>query len=114
MPQGSKLGPILYIMYAYDMLNSLNNSQTYTYADDTAIVVASESIQDTTEIMQNQLNIASKWYHDNGLIINVQKTLKPQHFTDSNIVIKFHDMNCLHNINSNKYLGVYVDNIYTI
>lgn len=92
------------------MLSALINSQ---------IAVASESIQDAKEIMQDQLNIAS---------INAQKTklihIKPPNSTDSNILIKFYDTNCLHNNNSNndtcvvlievvtsyKYLGVYVDN----
>ena len=84
-----------------DTSSALKNSQTYAYGDGTAIVVAGESIQDATEIMQKQLNIASKWCHNNGLIINAQNTklmhIKSQFFTGSNIVIKFHDMNCLHN-----------------
>ena len=40
MSQGCKFGTILYIMYANAMLNALNNSQTYAYADNTANVVA--------------------------------------------------------------------------
>ncbi|XP_046812429.1 putative uncharacterized protein DDB_G0282133 [Lucilia cuprina] len=128
VPQGSKLGPILYIMYANDMINTLQGNTTYAYADDTAIVVSNENINDAMKIMQSQLNIATRWCHDNGLIINAQKTkimhIKPRHFIDTDIKIKFHDMNCLHNINNindtcttyielvttYKYLGVYVDN----
>ena len=84
VPQGSKLGPILYIIYANDMIKSLRESTTFAYADDTAVVVSDKNICNATETMQNQLDIATKWCHDNGLIINATKTkimhIKPPHF----------------------------------
>ena len=77
--------------------------------------------------MQNQLDIVTKWCHDNGLIINATKTkimhIKPPHFNYTPIKIKFHNIDCLHNqnnisdtctsyieaVSSYKYLGVFVD-----
>ena len=130
VPQGSKLGPILYLLYANDMINQLKNSTTFAYADDTAVIVSHKNIKTATEIMQDQLNIVGKWCHDNGLVINATKTkimhIRPPHFKNSNITIKFHDTDCLHKINiinnnhdtcntlielvdTYKYLGVYVD-----
>lgn len=58
VPQGSKLGPILYIIYSNELINMLKMSQTFAYADDTAIVVAHKNLVDATKIMQHQLNIA--------------------------------------------------------
>ncbi|XP_065365717.1 probable cyclin-dependent serine/threonine-protein kinase DDB_G0292550 [Calliphora vicina] len=111
------------------MLNAMQQSTTFAYADDTAVVVSNKNIHLATEIMQNQLNVATKWCHDNGLNINSRKTkimhIKPTHFEQHNIQLKFHELTCLHNTNnqnndtcttyielvtSYKYLGVYVDN----
>lgn len=67
VPQGSKLGPILYIIYANDMIRCLNNNAVFAYADDTAIVVNDKNINYATQLMQKQLDVATKWCHDNGL-----------------------------------------------
>lgn len=131
VPQGSKLGPILYVLYANEMLRNLQNSTTFAYADDTAIIVSHKNINIATKTMQHQLNNATKWCHDNGLIINATKTklmhIKARHLLDSPIKLIFHNTECLHQqtlntnasnetcntvielVQSYKYLGVYVD-----
>lgn len=131
VPQGSKIGPILYIIYTNDMLRCLKESTTYAYADDTAIVVADNNITNAAKRIQKQLNIATKWCHDNGLVINATKTkvmhIKAPHLSTSNIDLKFHNTQCLHynknrDPNNNdscsttiemvenyKYLGIYID-----
>lgn len=134
VPQGSKLGPILYILYANDLMNSLNDGNTFAYADDTAIVIADKNITSAKEKLQEQLDLANKWCHDNGLIINANKTkimhIKPPHLTSYNIELKYHNYDCLHkntfntlNVNdtcstiiekvdSYKYLGVHIDSSF--
>lgn len=134
VPQGSKLGPTLYIIYANEMLRCLNNSTVFAYADDTAIVVNNKNLNIATQTMQTQLDLATKWCHDHGLIINATKTkimhIKPKHLINSNIKIKFHNYECLHQqcinyhnfqekctteievVQSYKYLGVYVDSSF--
>ena len=69
------------------MIKILKNSTTFAYADDTAVIVSHESMDTATQIMQNELNIMTRWCHDNGLIINATKTkimhFRPrQHLTD--------------------------------
>lgn len=114
------------------MINMLKNCETFAYADDTAIIVAHKSINIASKIMQTELDIATKWCHDNGLIINASKTkimhIRPPHFPITEISLKFHDTDCLHNavnnvnnnnndncsthieiVNNYKYLGIYVD-----
>lgn len=128
VPQGSKLGPVLYLIYANDMLNILHNSTVFAYADDTAIVVSKNNIIEASETMQNELNIVTRWCHDNGLIINATKTklmhIKAPHLVNHEINLIFHNNQCLHNskphtvnmcnvliekVKTFKYLGVYVD-----
>lgn len=128
VPQGSKLGPILYIIYTNEMVKLLKHSEVFSYADDTAIIVTHKNVKEAEKIMQNEFTELCKWCHDNGLIINSKKTklmhIRPRHIPNSNIEIKFHDFDCLHNRNvtsneccktnielveSYKYLGVHLD-----
>ena len=57
VPQGSKLEPILYLIYASEMVNALQGNTTFAYADDTAIAVSDRNIEHATDIMQKQINI---------------------------------------------------------
>lgn len=132
VPQGSKLGPILYILYTNELIKSLTSCETFAYADDTAIVVAHRNLDEAAKIMQNQLDIAARWCHDNGLVINASKTkvmhIKPPHFRYEEVKLRFHNTDCLHKtkisdldyandqcntlieiVNTYKYLGVYID-----
>ena len=74
VPQGSKLGPILYLLYANDLLNSLKSSEYFAYADDNAILVTHSNIKSAVNIMQSEFNIVVKWCPDNGLVLNAQKS----------------------------------------
>lgn len=131
VPQGSKLGPILYLIYTNEMLNQIKNSATFAYADDTAIVVSHDDLPTAVQMMQSELDVITRWCHDNGLIINATKTklmhIRLPHIPKCNINIKFHDTNCLHKnnfsetrqddkcktyielVDTYKYLGVIVD-----
>lgn len=132
VPQGSKLGPILYIIYANEMLNILKESTVFAYADDTAILVSNNCLNMATQTMQREFNIITRWCHDSGLIINATKTklmyFRPRHIPPININITFHNTECLHKlynnntntidddcatqielVNTYKYLGVHLD-----
>lgn len=132
VPQGSKLGPLLYIIYANEMLNQLKESAVFAYADDTAIVVSHECIHTAETTMQKELNTITRWCHDNGLIINANKTkimhIRPRHIQHTDVTLIFHNTDCLHNTFTNnnipindkcstkielvttyKYLGVHLD-----
>lgn len=131
VPQGSKLGPTLYLIYANEMLSVLRNSTAFAYADDTAVLVSSRDLNSAVTYMQQELNVITKWCHDNCLVINATKTkiihFKPPHFKHNDIKIKFHDYECIHNarthnemnndscstfielVNTYKYLGVNLD-----
>lgn len=110
VPQGSKLGPILFIIYANDMVKYLKDSITFSYADDTTIIVADKSIQRAELRMQSEMNLVTKWCHDNGLVINSNKTklmhFRPKHIPKREIPITFHNYDCLH---KNHSLNDYVD-----
>ena len=72
VPQGSILGPLLFLIYIYDMKYIL--SKCIVYADDTTIIVRGKTL---SEAIQNT-NIILKQYYDyfalNKLTLNESKT----------------------------------------
>ena len=81
IPQGSVLGPILFVLFIND-LPDLVNSSIYLFADDTKIFNKIQTIQDAT-ILQDDLNILSDW-SDQWLLRFHPEKCKLIHFGKNN------------------------------
>lgn len=128
VPQGSILGPKLYIIYVIVMSKLFKKAFRFIFADDTALVVSNENPIIAIQQLQSDFNELLKWAHDVGLIINVKKTkcmyVKSPSLGIWNIPkIIAHNSECIHrkieNIchcetidftNEYTYLGLIVDN----
>ena len=72
VPQGSLLGPILFLLFVDDLPNTVKTSRVACYADDTKIFKSIDSITDCNAL-QSDLNDLVSWSESSGLIFNQSK-----------------------------------------
>jgi hypothetical protein len=73
VPQGSLLGPILFDVYV-NALSMQTPASTPQYADDTAVIRSSESIDNLKDLLTSDLNSLTDYFRKLGLLLNVSKT----------------------------------------
>ena len=74
VPQGSVLGPILFLLYINDLQNSSKILDFHLFADDTNLFYASKSLQDLEHTMNNELINIQNWLNANKLALNADKS----------------------------------------
>ena len=106
VPQGSVLGPILFLLYINDLPDSIQ-SNVRLFADDTAVYLAVQG-QEDTDIIQNDLNILQEWEKAWDMEFNPSKC-QVVHISRSRKLIKnkytMHGQ-VLDSIDHARYLGV--------
>lgn len=110
VPQGSILGPLLFILYINDIPNVTNLGKFYIFADDTAVMFKADTVNE----LQNKVNMAmpeiSKWFQVNRLSLNASKS-NYQMFTRNkveNMQVKLQTVS-IERKSSVRYLGMHVD-----
>ena len=117
VPQGSVLGPLLFLIYINDLYKSLVYSKAYHFADDTNLLVISKSQKQLQKHMNIDLKLLYKWLIANKISLNCAKTeliiFKLNQFErkfELKIKVNGHKIMPTNNL---KYLGVTIDDRLT-
>ena len=74
VPQGSILGPLLFILFVNALPKSVNQCSLNMYADDTTLYTAAETADQAIETLRADAELTLAWFNQNRLIVNVKKT----------------------------------------
>ena len=114
VPQGSILGPLLFIIYINDIVNCSNILHFILFADDTNIFYSSKSHYDIMKVVNAELIKLSEWFRANKLSLNAKKTNyiifgnRSKSCFDQNFRIEI-DNSALERVSNTTFLGVFVD-----
>ena len=73
-PQGSCLGPLLFLIFCNDLSSNLNYLSCIQFADDTTLYYADKNLDVLKCCVEHDLNIILDWFRANSLTLNVEKT----------------------------------------
>ena len=74
VPQGSILGPLLFLIYVNDLATVSKNAVTILFADDTNLIYKGKVYDELKIIIKNDLAEISDWFKANKLALNESKT----------------------------------------
>lgn len=112
-PQGSVLGPLLYIIFANDMPKILKFTNSIMFADDTTIFISGKNLKFLYRKINDDMKRLTQWFKENSLTVNVDKSFSVLFKTkkklanyQGNIIMGGAKVK---QVDSVKFLGVHLD-----
>ena len=113
VPQGSILGPLLFLIYINDLAKICRHTFSILFADDSNLFLKGTDLKQMQDILNSELKIISTWLKVNKLSLNINKTHFMLFSGRRNIE---HSLNIdidgqhISEVNKTKFLGVIIDN----
>lgn len=114
VPQGSILGPLLFILYINDIENVSDILNPILFADDTSLFHAHTCFNTLIEEVNIEIQKISTWFHTNKLSLNTKKsnfiifTPKGKKYNINSALIQV-DGNKIKHVKFTKFLGIFID-----
>ena len=74
LPQGSILGPLLFILHVNDLPDEIRNCNILMYENDTILFCSGSDVSTIEKRLNDELNLIADWVRENSLFVNVTKT----------------------------------------
>ena len=111
VPQGSILGPLLFVIYINDIPGILKVARFILYADDANIILTGDNLNEIEEQLSNLTTALLQWVDSNGLLLNLKKTIYmvfSKRTIDTNFTVKIGNT-LIERKSEARFLGVIVD-----
>ena len=113
VPQGSVLGPLLFLIYINDLHTAIKYCTTRHFADDTSLLIKNKSLKQIKKYVNLDLRNLCKWLKSNKISLNANKTellvfRHPNKVLNYDLKIKI-DGKKLFPSDYVKYLGILID-----